>query len=256
MGGSNGPSRRRTRLKSRPTPTPRRERNLMQAHESQPKAGPSGRWYFVITILSVGLFAAVPFFHAASRLDKPHLRKVGAGVAAGALLGFALISVAPTDEVGDPSGWLSDVAVLIMLTVMLVATILLIGPRREVYRPSTSTPLTGNQSATANVEALRRKRSEARTLATKDPMMARELGIGRGSADRGYDDGGLLELNFATKEQLTAMCGLPLDVSQQVVEARADLGRFQTVDDAIVFGQISEEYAAGVRDRGIVVVNR
>lgn len=227
----------------------------MQA-ESQPTAGPSGRWYFVITILSFGLLAAVPFFHAASRLDKPRLRKVGAGVAAGALLGFALMGVAPTDEFGDPTGWLSDVAVLIMLTVVVVATVLLIGPRREVYRPSTPTPPTGNQSAMANVEAGRRKRSEARTLAIKDPMMARELGIGRGSSDRGYDDGGLIELNFATKEQLTAMCGLPLDVSQQVVEARADLGGFQSVDDAIAFGQITEEYAAGVRDRGIVVGNR
>ena len=36
----------------------------------------TGRWYFVVTIASVGLLAAVPFFHAASRLDRPQLRKL------------------------------------------------------------------------------------------------------------------------------------------------------------------------------------
>ena len=53
------------------------------AHRAPAPPVPTGKWYFVITIASVGLLAAVPFFHAASRLDRPQLRKVGAGMAAG-----------------------------------------------------------------------------------------------------------------------------------------------------------------------------
>ena len=226
------------------------------AHQA-PGTGPTGRWYFVVAIASGGLLAAVPFFHAASRLNRPELRKTGAGMAAGGLLGFALMSVSPTDDAGEPTGWLSNVAGLILVTVVVVATLLLIGLRREVYRPSVEAgPPTGNQGAMASVEEARRRRNEARRLAATDPLMARELGIGRPGSKRGYDDGGLLELNAATAEQLSAVCGLPRNLAEEVVAARATLGRFVAVEDAVVFGQISEEYAPMLRDRGVIVTDR
>jgi hypothetical protein len=200
------------------------------------------------------LLAAVPFFHAASRLDRPQLRKTGAGIGAASLLGYALMAASPTNDAGEPTGWLSSAAGLVLLTVIVVACVLLVGPRREVYNPSVVPQLpTGNQGAMASVEEARRKRSEARTLAAKDPMMARELGIGRPESPRRYDDGGLLELNFATVEQLSAVCGLPRNLAEEVMAARTSLGRFMHVEDAIVYGQISEEYAPMVRERGIVL---
>ena len=52
------------------------------------------------------------------------------------------------------------------------------------------------------------------------------------------------------------MCGLPPDLAKEVVAARAQLGRFQLVEDAITFGQVSEDYAPMVRDRGIVIADR
>ncbi len=219
--------------------------------------GPTGRWYFVITLATVGLLAAVPFFHAASRLDRPQLRKVGAAMAGASLLGYALIAASPEDDTGSPTGWLSNVAVLILLGVMLVASLLLIGLRREVYNPAVvAMPPNGNQGAMANVEAARRARNEARNLALKDPMMARELGIGRPQSRAGYVDGGLLDLNLATAEQLSAICGLPRNQAEAVVASRDTLGRFLTVDDAIIFGQIGEDYAPMVRDRGIIIADR
>lgn len=227
------------------------------AQYSPASSGPTGRWYLVITIASIGLLAAVPFFHAASRLDRPQLRKVGAGMAAGGLLGFALVGSAPTDATDTPTGWMSNVGVVILLGVMLWATLLLIGLRREVYQ--TSVPVAspdGNQGAMSNIERARQKRNAARTLAAKDPMMARELGIGRPESTQGYDDGGLLELNFATADQLSAVCGLPHEVAEGVVASRASLGRFLQVEDAIVFGQISEDYTPMIRDRGIVIADR
>ena len=177
-------------------------------------------------------------------------------MAAGGLLGYALMAVSPTDGTGQPTGWLSNVAALILLTVIVVATLLLIGLRREVYGPSVvALSPTGNQGAVASVEEARRKRNEARRLAVRDPMMARELGIGRPESKRGYDDGGLLDLNFATTDQLCAVCGLPGNLAEGVVAARASLGRFMHVEDAILYGQIGEEYAPMVRDRAVVIAD-
>ena len=228
----------------------------MKGQEIQ-SAGPTGRWYFVITLASVGLFAAVPFFHAASRLERPELKKTGIKMAAASLAGFALIGLSPTDAKGEPTGWLSSLGAVDLMAVMLVASLLLIGIRSEVYRPAGQVvPRTGNQLAMAGVEEARKRRGEARALAIRDPMMAREVGIGRPESTRRYDDGGLLELNFATAEQLTALCGLPPHLAASVVAARESLGRFLTVEDAIVYGQVSEDHAPMVRDLGIVVADR
>ena len=220
-----------------------------------PPSGPTGRWYFVITILSAGLLAAVPFFHAASRLDRPHLRKVGTCMAAGSLLGYAMIVLAPTDADGTATGWLADVAGFLLLAVVVIACVMLIGPRREIYSGSPSpAPLPSrNQAAMAGVAESRRKREEARRLAARDPMLALELGVGRPGRNRNYDDGGLLDLNAATAEQLSAMCELPHGLATEVVQARTAIGRFLHVDDAVVYGNVPEDRAQLLRERGIVI---
>jgi DNA uptake protein ComE-like DNA-binding protein len=218
----------------------------------------TGNWYFIVTLASCGFLASLPFFHAASRLERPRLRVIGAGFAAATILTFALVGSAPEDETGSVSGWQSGLATVVMLAVMLTASLLLIGIRRDVYQSGHVVRSSDrNESARAKVEQARRKRHEARELAGKDPMMARELRIGRpilGTTDN-YDDGGLIELNFATAEQLTTVCGLPPAMAAGVVEARTRLGRFQLVEDAITFGQVSEEHAPMVRDRGIVIAD-
>ena len=178
-------------------------------------------------------------------------------MAVAALLGYGLMAVSPTDSADQPTGWLANVAVFVLLAVVVVASALLVGLRREVYDSSAGAqPVTGNQSAMASVEAARRKRDEARKLALTDPMMARELGIGRPQSKHGYDDGGLLELNLASAEELSAVCGLPRPVADEVMASRASLGRFMHVEDAIVYGQVGEEYAPIIRDRGIILPDR
>ena len=140
----------------------------LDRHRAPAPPVPTGKWYFVVTIASGGLLAAVPFFHAASRLDRPQLRKTGAAMAAGGLLGFALIAVSPTDDTGQPTGWLSNVAGLILVTVVVVATLLLIGLRREVYRPSVDAePPTGNQGAMASIEEARRRGTRHESLPSR-----------------------------------------------------------------------------------------
>lgn len=222
-----------------------------------PPPGPTGKWYFVITLASLGLLASVPFFHAASRLDRPQLRRIGVWLVIAGGLGWAAIALAPTDENGEPTGFLPSVGALIMLAVMLVACLQLLGLRREVYPSRTGNvvgPPSANQAAIAGVQEARQKRDEARRLALRDPMMARELGVGCPGSTQ-YDDGGLLDLNLASEDELTALCLLPRETAAAVVAARARLGKFLQVDDAIAFGQVGQDYVPLLRDRGIVILD-
>ena len=216
----------------------------------------SGRWYFVITVLSAGALSGVPFFHAASQLDRPSLRTRGA-VLTGAGVAGVMMNSASDDAFSSGAALLQGVSSLLMISVVVVACLMLVGLRREVYggaaRPLSDPPPSPNDRAVAGVEAARRKRAEARALAEKDPMMARELGIGRPASAHPYDDGGLLDLNAATADDLVRLCGLSSAAALEVVAARTCLGRFLHVEDAIVYGEVGEDAAALVRDRGIVI---
>lgn len=232
---------------TRPTPPP--------PARAPVAAEPTGKWYFVVVLASAGLLAAVPFFHAASRLQKPSLMKVGAGYAAAGLLSLLLVGTAPEDAAGSPTGFLSGVGVSIAMFTMITASLWLIGIRRQVYDRVHIQAPSRNQGARAIVSEARRRREEARRIAVRDPMMARELGIGRPSLNK-YDDGGLLDLNLATEDELESTAGLTPTAARSVVEAREAIGRFLTVDDAIVYGQVSEDETDLLRERGIVIESR
>lgn len=217
-----------------------------------PPAQPTGKWYFVITLASVGILACVPFFHAASRLGKPSLNRWGIGFAVAGFLPMLLIGPAPETAQGEPTGFFATLGGLLAMAVMLVASLMLIGIRRQVYDRVLIKAPSRNQGAMASVAESRRRRTEARRIAVTDPMMARELGIGRPSLDR-YDDGGLVDLNLASAQELVAVAGLSEEAAQGVVEARQAIGRFLSVDDAIVYGQVSEDQTDLLRERGIVI---
>lgn len=217
-------------------------------------AGPTGRWYFVVTILTGGLFAAIPFFHAASRLDRNDLRKKGAGVAVASIISAALISVAPVNAAGEPVGPLASVGGIIAVAVVVVACMLLIAPRRQVYlgEARVSKPVTDNERAVSAVKEVRQKRTVARRIASEDPATARELKIGRPDSSRSFDDGGLIDLNWAQPRQLQAVLDISPQQASALAAARENLGRFSSVEEAIAFSDIDEASANRVRELGIV----
>ena len=87
-------------------------------------------------------------------------------------------------------------------------------------------------------------------------MLFRSLGIGRPGSPHPFDDGGLLDLNAATADDLIRLCGVPSAEALEVIAARTSLGRFLHVEDAIVYGKVGEDAAALVRDRGIIISDR
>ncbi len=94
-----------------------------------------------------------------------------------------------------------------------------------VWVPPQPPPMTGNQAAIADLQYRAAKRGEARALAAAQPMMARELGIGRRDIpQRQFDDGGLIDVNHVPAQALTAFTGVTPEFAARIVECREHLG--------------------------------
>lgn len=211
----------------------------------------TGWWYLPVTILTFGLFTWVPVLHAAG-----HLRRAAVYGWGAAYLGVAAGSVALLDQGARPFGW---IAFFILLTTIFVGCGHQLALRSERIRrepPREKRPRTPpgpGDPAVAQALAARERRREARELAAKDPLLAKDLLIGRPDLRRRYDDGGLVDLNAATAETLAAAFGLDPAQARSVVEARAAFGgAFTAVDDVFAVTELPLASWDVIRDRGIV----
>ncbi|QIX27087.1 helix-hairpin-helix domain-containing protein [Nocardioides sp. JQ2195] len=214
-----------------------------------------GKWYYTLTIASCGLFAWVPFLHAASRLKGRGLGRLAAIFGAGAAISTILISAAPNDPNGDPTGPLSTVGAILTLALMIFACVKLspiraeIYPDRYAYRPA---PVV--DASIQNALAAREHRAKARQIAENDPSLARDLRIGRPDLQREYYDGGLVDLNNAPKEVIAKHCGLPDEAAERIVSHRALYSEgFSSVEEVIVVSDQTATHAGFLRDRGVVL---
>lgn len=84
------------------------------------------------------------------------------------------------------------------------------------------------------VDAVRQRRASrerARELAARDPMMARELRIGRPDLPRSFDDGGLIDVNSAPPAVLAQLPGLTPQLVDQIVRIREQVTSFISAED-------------------------
>ncbi|SEF29033.1 hypothetical protein SAMN05421837_104505 [Amycolatopsis pretoriensis] len=210
------------------------------------------RWYFVVTIATIGLFAWVPFVHAAVRLGRKSLYARAAVFGAAAAVMFTLLSLSPKDAAGHTVGTtgnlLTSVASVLGLVVVVVACVQQVKLRRQVLGLA---PAEQGDPALAAALAARARRTEARKLVASDPLIARDLRIGRPDLPRNYDDGGLVDLNNAPAAVIASVCGLDAETAEAIVGIRVEVGGFAAVDDV---GTVVP-YAAldRVRDRAIVL---
>ncbi|MDT7801220.1 MAG: hypothetical protein QOI78_4653 [Actinomycetota bacterium] len=213
------------------------------------------RWYFVVTIATIGLFAWVPFVHAAVRLGRKSLYVRAAVFGAAAALMGVLMSLSPKDAagkvVGTTGNLLTSIAVILGLVVVAVGCVQQAKLRREILRHVPGERLDGPDPALAAALAARDRRTEARKLATKDPLIARDLRIGRPDLPRNYDDGGLVDLNNAPANVIASVCGLDAATAEAIVDIRTTVGGFAAVDDVgtvVPFGALDR-----IRDRAVVL---
>ncbi|MEV5574125.1 hypothetical protein AB0L06_29160 [Spirillospora sp. NPDC052269] len=93
-----------------------------------------------------------------------------------------------------------------------------------------------NRAAVQHMNARAQRRREARALAADNPLMARELRIGRTDlppAQRPYDDGGLIDVNAVPARELTRF-GMTPEQAEKAVELRDGTGGFSSGEDLAV----------------------
>lgn len=213
------------------------------------------RWYFVLTIATIGLFAWVPFVHAAVRLGRKSLYARAAAFGAAAAVMVVLLSLAPKDAAGKTVGTAGDVltsvGTILGLVVVAVACVQQVKLRREILGLVPGERLAGPDAALAAALAARERRAEARKLAISDPLIARDLRVGRPDLERNYDDGGLVDLNNAPAAVIGSVCELDVATAEAIVEIRTAVDGFAAVDDVLTAVPVAAWDR--VRDRAVVL---
>jgi len=77
------------------------------------------------------------------------------------------------------------------------------------------------------------RRAEGRRLAAKDPVLARELGVGRPDVP-GADDYGLVDVNHAGPDALRRLPGITPQIAARIEEARQASSTFVSAEDLCV----------------------
>jgi hypothetical protein len=210
----------------------------------------AGLWYLVTPVVSVGLLAAVPFWHAHRRVGRRPMLWAAIGYTAAPVVAL-MFANAVDDPARDTGSFLEALPGLIYVAIIVSAVGLLVPVRRTVFGAE-GRVIREQRAAIARSRAGRSKREAARALMRQDPAVARDLGIGRPDLARGYDDGGLVDLNSAPAAVIAAVCRIDQGIADTIVARRARVGSFYSVDDVVVDVPMPPDAVAEIQERGVV----
>jgi DNA uptake protein ComE-like DNA-binding protein len=97
------------------------------------------------------------------------------------------------------------------------------------------------------------RRQAARNLLLTRPTLAVELGIGRPELGRGYDDGGLIDVNHVPLSVFSALPGMNPGLPERVMSVRDKINGFDSYDDLLNFVGLSPETLEPWSDRFIFI---
>jgi hypothetical protein len=204
-------------------------------------------WYVAVPLATLGLLTFLPFLHAAIRLRRRWVWL--------ATVVFTLVAAGAFYVSGQPeattSGAVDAVVVIAVLGSMVAGTTMLTKLRREVFRLGGSEePAVEVDPAVRQVLEARTKRAQARDLASADPLMARELHIGRPDLSGDYDDGGLVDIASAPESVIAEILELSPKQAAEIVAARDTA---VTVDDLFSLTDLPVTAWDRIRDRAIII---
>ncbi|GAA1941638.1 ComEA family DNA-binding protein [Nocardioides hwasunensis] len=212
------------------------------------------KWLWLLPVLSIGLLAFVPPIAIAAKARTRRTWAWAIGLSAAWLVGFATIGSSESDSAtSDLGGFIYFGTWIACVVYALVMGPKVPWPAKGAYVPAGPPPFDPNAAAVAGVHAGRQKRHEARELARRDPMMARDLRIGRPDLPRQYDDGGLVDVNSAPAEVMGQWLGLAPAEAAQVFDARQQLGRFEHAEDLVNLAGLEPSTFDRVSERVIVM---
>lgn len=190
-----------------------------------PPGEPRGVLWALVPFLTFGLGTPFSFMYGAIRRQSWNLGATAAGY--GAATGGAMLLA----QAGDPIlGALSGVMFLML---WVAGSVHAFAVRPSIF-PRTAPHSLRNEHAIKLAKYRRLLREEARQLAADDPAMAGELRIGRPDLPRGYDDGGLIDVNHAPPSALALLPGMTDELVERIVAHRTEHGGFFSAEELSV----------------------
>lgn len=239
-----------------PSSAPRSSKSLPQPRRDTRTT--SLWWYYVVFVATVGTFAWVPFMHAAIRLRTVKARLLALTFGGIDALIFVLVGLMPPHSSGTPASTPARAAGLLMIGAMMAGCVVaatLRRPAADNVPTDSGADLTTTDPAVKAALAARARRDEARTLAERDPLLARDLHIGRPDLARIYHDGGLVDVNSAPVEVIAGVCGISIDVATIIVSARVKRGEpFANIDELLVLTDLPLSTWDLIRDRAVLLL--
>jgi DNA uptake protein ComE-like DNA-binding protein len=212
------------------------------------RRGASGRVrqvaWALVPLLSLGMLAFVPFLRLALARRRRADWQVFRGYLVGDVVAVVLVSATAANSSGAT---LAGLLLLLLAGFGTAHTLIAFRPGAgEPAVPAASTD--ANRQAVADAAERMRLRREARRVQQDNPVLAQELKIGRPDLPRGYDDGGLVDVNHVPAAILASHLGLtPAEVTA-VITARDKLGRFSSTDELSAYADLPPGRLDGLRD--------
>ncbi|MBX6766025.1 MAG: helix-hairpin-helix domain-containing protein [Actinomadura rubrobrunea] len=173
-------------------------------------------------LLTLGLANPFIFTHVALRL-----RSWMHWLAAAGYLALELVQFVPSDSA---SGAGTDVVFTIALgTAMLGGTAHAFAVRGRVFARRDAVAF---DQAQEEIRRRRELRARAHEIARRDPQTALEMRIGRPDLPRGFDDGGLVDVNHAPAHVLAQGLGITPEQAERLVQTRERCDGFVSAEEA------------------------
>lgn len=217
---------------------------LQSASGPAPAPARVSRWWAIVPFASGGFLSFLPFLRiaVARRLRRDW---IAFGCYLTATLALAGAS-AGKDSNSGPVGVLIFALIVCATVHTIIETRTLSAPPASYALPA-SYPVPAFDPVTA-ARARIARREEVRLLVAKDPVLARELQVGRPDLARQFDDGGLIDVNAVPAPVLAQHLRLTAQEVDAVVAARTHLGRFTSPEELSVYAQLSPDKVDAVRD--------
>ncbi len=194
-----------------------------------------------VPVWSLSLLAFAPFLRLAAARRRTRDWAVFAVYLAASILVLVLMSIAGPDY-GDPVSVTAGTLAIVLMGAGAVHAFVAFRPA-----PGDRGSLASEQ-ALAAARARMGRRQQARELARHDPVLARDLKIGRPDIPHDYDDGGLADVNHVPGDVLASALGLTPAETAAVIAARDQLGRFGSPEELSAYAQLPPDRVEALRD--------
>lgn len=191
-----------------------------------PATSSDGLGWALVPLVTAGIGAPASFLHAAV-----HRRSVLLGGAA-AVYGTGVVGGCVGILSGTGSG--AVIGLLLFILTWTISTVHALAARPRIY-PPTNVRDQMNRHAVEMARHRRSLREAARQVVADDPVLARELRIGRPDLlPRAFDDGGLIDVNHVPPEVLGLLPGLTYEMVDRIVRFRTESGGFVSAEELVL----------------------